>query len=493
MKRFALSVLWIALLLGGCSWAPRAGPSTSEVLAQGQSEGVILFDVVEVDDRVVSTLLSQPKERFARRFNAAAQPPELKIAAGDTVSVTIWESAAGGLFTEPLPTFVPGARPQTEPLAPESQPPGGNRRDEFSPGGGPERPPQRDDPPPGLPSARLPGEIPGGTPGGNATVLPTQQVGADGAISVPYAGRVPAAGLSAEQVQQTIEARLANKALQPQALVIVQKSAVNAVTVLLNETGGGGPAAPVATSSPAAAAAAVTAPAGAAAAVAAPAAAAAAAGAPPSAAAAAVGTRVPLSPGGDRLLQVIANAGGAQAPVHEVFVRLSRGAVTATIPLQQLVSDPGEDIYAEPGDVLALIRLPQTFSVFGATGRNAEIPFDAQTINLAEALGKSQGLRDDLAKPEGVFLFRYEPNALVRALDEPIATGTAGGMSPIVYRFNLRDGKAYSLAQEFPVQDKDVIFVADAPAAQFYYFATALNQITGPVITGLVACRAAKC
>jgi polysaccharide biosynthesis/export protein len=496
MKRFALSMLLIALLLGGCSWAPRAGPSTSEVLEQGQPGGLILFDVVQVDDRVVSTLLSQPKESFARRFNAAAQPPELKIAAGDTVSVTIWESAAGGLFTEPLPTFVPGARPQTEPLAPESQPPGGNRRDEFSPGGGPERPPQRDDPPPGLPSAQLPGEVPGGTPGGNATVIPTQQVGADGAISVPYAGRVPAAGQSAEQVQQTIEARLANKALQPQALVIVQKSAVNAVTVLLNETAGGGPGAPGATSSPAAAAvaapAAVAVAAPAAAAAGAPPSAAAAAGAPPSAAAAPVGTRVPLSPGGDRLLQVIANAGGAQAPVHEVFVRLSRGAVTATIPLQQLVSDPGEDIYAEPGDVLTLIRLPQTFSVFGATGRNAEIPFDAQTINLAEALGKSQGLRDDLAKPEGVFLFRYEPNALVRALDEPIATGIPGGMSPIVYRFNLRDGKAYSLAQEFPVQDKDVIFVADAPAAQFYNFATALNQITGPVITGLLVCRSSS-
>ena len=487
MKLFTLSVLLIASWLGGCSWAPRAGPSTSEVLDQAQIGGAILFDVVEVDDRVVSILRSQPKESFARRFNTAARPPELKIAVGDTVSVLIWESAAGGLFTEPLPTFVPGARPQTEPLAPESQPPGGNRRDEVSPLGGPETKPRRDDPPAGLPSA----QPLGGTPGGNATVIPNQQVDADGAISVPYAGRVPAAGRSAEQVQQTIEARLANKALQPQALVIVQKTAANAVTVLLNETGGGSRGGPGGTSigtvasnlsSPAAAAA-----------VAAASAPTAAGAAAALATAGAVGTRVPLSPGGDRLLQVIAAVGGAQAPVHEVFVRLSRGGVTATIPLQQLVSDPGEDIFAGPGDVLTLIRLPRTFSVFGATGRNAELPFDAETINLAEALGKSQGLRDDLAKPEGVFLFRYEPNAIVRALDEPIATGTRGGMSPIVYRFNLRDGKAYLLAQEFPVQDKDVIFVADAPAVQSYKFATALSQITGPVITGLLVCQNGKC
>jgi hypothetical protein len=46
------------------------------------------------------------------------------------------------------------------------------------------------------------------------------------------------------------------------------------------------------------------------------------------------------------------------------------------------------------------------------------------------ASGKSQGLRDDLAKPEGVFLFRYESNAIVRALDEPIATGAQRGMYP---------------------------------------------------------------
>jgi hypothetical protein len=57
-------------------------------------------------------------------------------------------------------------------------------------------------------------------------------------------------------------------------------------------------------------------------------------------------------------------------------------------------------------------------------------------------------LRDDLAKPEGVFLFRYEPNSVLQALDQPIAAGTRGGVSPVVYRFNLRDGKTYSRAQE---------------------------------------------
>ena len=60
--------------------------------------------------------------------------------------------------------------------------------------------------------------------------IPPQLVQSDGAISVPYAGRIPAAGRSPAEVQQTIEARLAKRALQPQAIVVVVKSFVNTVS-----------------------------------------------------------------------------------------------------------------------------------------------------------------------------------------------------------------------------------------------------------------------
>ena len=121
MKPAVLLFYLMALSVGGCSWIPRAGPSTSDVLDQQQAGGEILFDVVQVDDRVVGALIAQPKERFALRFQKDAQPPEVKIAIGDTVSVLIWESAAGGLFSEapsaPAPT---GGRSGIEPLTPES-------------------------------------------------------------------------------------------------------------------------------------------------------------------------------------------------------------------------------------------------------------------------------------------------------------------------------------------------------------------------------------
>ena len=91
------------------------------------------------------------------------------------------------------------------------------------------------------------------------------------------------------------------------------------------------------------------------------------------------GARVRLSPGGDRLLEVIAAAGGARAPVYETFVRLSRNDVTATIPLERLVAEPAENIYARPGDVITLARVPRTFTVFGATAEMRRSPSRPRT------------------------------------------------------------------------------------------------------------------
>jgi polysaccharide export outer membrane protein len=474
MKPAVYLACLIALSLGGCAMLPRAGPAASEVAEAGQAENEVLFDVVEVDDHVVSTLLAQPKESFHARFEKDDNPPELKIAVGDTISVTIWESAAGGLFSEaPPPQFPTGARPTTEPLVPESPRPPTETPSQPMPGidqllGPPNQPPGAPfetpfgvpNQPPGAPPVTLP---PGETPSENiprtalqpaegaaptserrAATIPDQLVAPDGTIGVPYAGRVPAAGGTPAEVQQTIEALLANKALGPQALVIVKKGDANAVTVAGEVV---------------------------------------------------AGARVPLSSGGNRLLEVIAAAGGAKAPVHETFVRLSRHGVTATIPLDRLVADPAENIYARPGDVLTVVRMPQTFSVFGATGRNAEITFDAEKLTLSETLAKSRGLRDDLANPRGVFLFRYEPASVVRALGQPLAARASEEGSPVAYRFDFSDANSYLLADRFPVRDKDIIFVADAGAVQVQKLFTLLQTVTGPVITGFLVCHnsATKC
>jgi len=154
--------------------------------------------------------------------------------------------------------------------------------------------------------------------------------------------------------------------------------------------------------------------------------------------------------------------------------------------MERLVSDPAENIYAQPGDVLTLVQVPQTFSVLGATGQNAQVKFNAESITLVEALAKAGGLQDLRSDPAGVFLFRFETPAVVTALSAAqLATGPDRS-SPVVYRLDMSDANSYFLAQRFPVEDKDIIYVANARLNELQKFFTLLNTLTGPVITGIV-------
>ncbi|MGH7092028.1 MAG: polysaccharide biosynthesis/export family protein, partial [Stellaceae bacterium] len=254
-------------------------------------------------------------------------------------------------------------------------------------------------------------------------------------ITVPFAGRIPVAGRLPVEVQHMIEARLADKAIEPQVIVTIAKSMTNSVTVTGEVI---------------------------------------------------KGALIPLSPKGDRLLDVIAEAGGARSPLYETYVRLSRGGITATIPMEALVSDPAENIYAQPGDVLTLVRRPQTFTVFGATGANAQVSFPSEHLTLVEALARAGGLQDMRSDPAGVFLLRFEPPSVVRALGRPVLGTGPDDTSPVVYRLNMDDAKAYFLAQQFPVENKDIIYVANADLNELQKFFTLLNTLTGPVITGIV-------
>jgi polysaccharide export outer membrane protein len=369
----------LAGLIAGCSSLPTAGPTLRDVKQQVSENNETRFDLIDIDDNVVTALRAQPKESFKARFKKYGKPPQPKIGVGDAVVVSIWEAAGGGLF---------GASPT----------------DHVS-------------------------------SGSRSVTIPEQIVAQDGAISVPFGGRIQVAGRLPVEVQRSIEQRLAEKAIEPQAIVTITRSIANSATVTGEVV---------------------------------------------------AGARLPLSVKGDRLLDLIAGAGGAKAPVYETFVRLSRGGVTATIPMEALVSDPSENIYAHAGDVLTLVRLPQSFTVFGATGANSQIPFTAEHMTLVEALAKAGGLQDQRADPAGVFLFRFEPPRIVNALCRPqLGTGPQGS-TPVVYRLDLRDAKSYFLAQRFPIDDKDVIYVANADLNEIQKFFALLNTLTGPVITGVV-------
>ncbi|MGE3782981.1 MAG: polysaccharide biosynthesis/export family protein, partial [Alphaproteobacteria bacterium] len=349
----AAAVSALSLLLVGCSNLPQR----DDVIAQATQDNEIAFNVVKIDDAVVGVLAARPRPPFRERFKEYLPPPELKIAVGDTVSVVIWEAASNGLFGNSLAEFPsrPGGatgRTRTEatqggatrsgPLGPSDQrlerspfmEPGAARPSAPSPMAMPIEPNANTAfaPPERNAIQELAARASQTAPG---TSIPSQPVGPDGTITIPYAGRVVAAGRTATELGRRIEALLGPIAIDPQALVVVQRGAGSSVSVAGDAIQGG---------------------------------------------------RVPLSSGGSRLLDVIAAAGGVATPAAETFVRLSRDGVTASVPLAVLIAHPDQNIPARPGDVLIVSRVPQTLTVFGAAGKNDLITFDAERLSLAEAL-----------------------------------------------------------------------------------------------------------
>jgi polysaccharide biosynthesis/export protein len=242
MKSAVLLICLSGAALVECAYLPTAGPTAGEVIDRGVQENQIRYDVVDVNSGVVAVLLGQPAESFRTRFGKYGKPAAPLIGIGDTLSVSIWEAAGGGLF---------GTSPTEHVSA-----------------------------------------------GSHNVTIREQVVGRDGGISVPFAGRVPVAGRTTVEVQHEIERRLAEKAIEPQVIVTIAKSVTYAATVSGEVVNG---------------------------------------------------AKVPQSVNGDRMLDLIALAGGAKAAVYNTFVRLSRN--TVTMPMERLVSNPAENIYAQPGDV----------------------------------------------------------------------------------------------------------------------------------------------
>jgi len=51
----------------------------------------------------------------------------------------------------------------------------------------------------------------------------------------------------------------------------------------------------------------------------------------------------------------------------------------------------------------------------------------------------------------------------------------------VVYRINLKDPRAFFLLPNFPMQNKDVLYVANAPAAQLQKFLNLLLSTVYPI------------
>ena len=131
------------------------------------------------------------------------------------------------------------------------------------------------------------------------------------------------------------------------------------------------------------------------------------------------------------------------------------------------------------------MRYPLSFTAVGATGRNAVVPFDAVGISLEEAVGKSAGLVDERADPEGVFVLRYEPIAVVRDYPGLNPQQAALNLVPVAYIINMRDPNSLFLARRFSVHDKDIVYVSNSPFSDLQKVLGLVGTLTSPAISAV--------
>ena len=263
--------------------------------------------------------------------------------------------------------------------------------------------------------------------GANSATVPPQVVARDGTILMPFVGRIRVVGTTPIEVEKRITEALKGKAIDPQVLVAINGNSSNTASVFGEVT---------------------------------------------------TGAKISLNPHGTRILDAVALAGGLRSPVYDTVITLVRGNRSVTVPMPALYSDPRENIYVRPNDTLTLERVPQTFTAFGATGRNAQIPFDAQTVSLEEAIAKAGGLLDSSADASGVFVMRSEPVEIARAMNPALRLPPGQTMCNVIYHLNLRNAADYFLARQFMVRNKDIVYVASAPSNQLQKFLVLLQPAT---------------
>jgi polysaccharide export outer membrane protein len=175
-----IGIVCIAAALAGCSALPDSGPSRRGIESDARvsllgTSPAFGYALVDLNRNVLPFIVDPGPGSLYRTFGTGHGPiPEIKVGVGDTVSVTLFEAQAGGLF---IPTDA-GSRP------------------------------------------------------GNFVTVPNQTVDNKGYITVPYAGQIYALGRSTPAIQDEIVRKLENRAIEPQAIVALATQTSTEATVV---------------------------------------------------------------------------------------------------------------------------------------------------------------------------------------------------------------------------------------------------------------------
>jgi polysaccharide export outer membrane protein len=261
--------------------------------------------------------------------------------------------------------------------------------------------------------------------GGQPLFFPRMAVDSRGVVSIPFAGDVRVAGLTPRAAADAVRRAFARRAVDPQVTVAVVESPANSVAVIGEVRSAG---------------------------------------------------RFPLIANGDRLLDVIALAGGVTKPIYDVDVVVARGERMAQTRFSELLRDAPDNIRLAPHDQIRLIFRPRKYATVGALGRNTQYPIEDETVTLAAAVSRAGGVDFTTGDGGTVLVFRFERPVVASALGVTQPPSPRG--VPIIYKVNLRSPDGYLVANSFLIQADDLIYVPRAGIVEARQFLEIVNLLS---------------
>lgn len=258
-----------------------------------------------------------------------------------------------------------------------------------------------------------------------ASSLSSIQVDEAGFIFIPYAGRIRAAGNTPEAMRRIITNKLSIQTPEPQ--VLVQRANGDGATVSILGDG-------IANQGV-----------------------------------------YPIQRSSRRLMEMLATAGGVSAPPEVARITVLRRNIKGQIWFEDVYDHPEYDIALRAGDRVLVQRDPRVFTVLGATGTQANVPFSMRHLSALEALAQVGGLDGAVADPTGLFVIRKQGAALTNKV---LGRNDLVGAKSVIYVLDLTKPNGLPLAREFDMQDGDTIYVTEAPYVQW---AKVLRALVGTV------------
>lgn len=252
-----------------------------------------------------------------------------------------------------------------------------------------------------------------GAQGAPFAALEEIQVDGSGFIFIPYAGRIRAAGNTPEAIRRIITTKLEDQTPDPQVQVRRLAGDGNTVTLLGNVGGQG---------------------------------------------------VFPIERPTRTLAAMLARAGGVSITPEIAQVTVTRGRHQGTIWFQDLYDNPQLDIALRGGDRILVEADSRSFTALGATGGQAQVPFERQSISALEAIAQVGGLNPTTADPTGVFVLRNERPEIANPV---LGRNDLIGEQRMVYVLDLTQPNGIFMARDFVIRNGDTLYVTEAPFTQF--------------------------